>query len=93
MLSARTKGWDWTAGFSDFGLLAEEFPESALHIWELNNAALHGSSTWRRSPCGRFLEPSGSAQQYENPRPSCRRVTSEATSIAGMSVSALASFS
>lgn len=38
ILSARTKGWGWTANFSGFGLLAEDFPESALHIWELNNA-------------------------------------------------------
>lgn len=33
MLSYRPSGWGWTANIPGFGLLADEFPEPALHIW------------------------------------------------------------
>ncbi len=32
--SFRPSGWGWTAVIPGFGLLAEDFPEAALHIWK-----------------------------------------------------------
>lgn len=34
MLSYRPSGWGWTANIPGFGLLPDEFPEAALHIWQ-----------------------------------------------------------
>ncbi len=33
LLSFKPKGWGWTANIPGFGLLAEDFPEPALHHW------------------------------------------------------------
>jgi acetamidase/formamidase len=35
VLEARPGGWGWTANLPGFGLLADEFPEPALHLWRL----------------------------------------------------------
>ena len=33
-------GWGWTANIPGFGLLAERFPDPALHVWEYDPATL-----------------------------------------------------
>ena len=33
LLGFRPSGWGWTANIPGFGLLADEFPDPALHIW------------------------------------------------------------
>lgn len=33
-------GWGWTANIPGFGLLADQFPEAALHIWSYDAASL-----------------------------------------------------
>ena len=33
LLDFRPSGWGWTANISGFGLLADQFPDPALHIW------------------------------------------------------------
>jgi len=33
-------GWGWTANIPGFGLLADEFPEAALHIWRYDAQTL-----------------------------------------------------
>ncbi|MGH2443711.1 MAG: acetamidase/formamidase family protein [Chloroflexota bacterium] len=38
-LSLEPAGWGWTAIIPGFGLLAGEFPESALHIWRLEDGS------------------------------------------------------
>ena len=45
MLSYRPSGWGWTANILGFGLLADEFPESALHIWRISLKAMRLSCT------------------------------------------------
>lgn len=37
VLEFKQKGWGWTAIIPGFGLLHEEFPTPALHLWELND--------------------------------------------------------
>ncbi len=34
LLSFAPSGWGWTANIPGFGLLADQFPEPALHIWK-----------------------------------------------------------
>lgn len=36
----RPSGWGWTANIPGFGLLADQFPDPALHIWSYNAASL-----------------------------------------------------
>lgn len=36
----RPSGWGWTANIPGFGLLADQFPDPALHIWSYNSAPL-----------------------------------------------------
>ena len=38
VLDIETAGWGWSALIPGFGLLADEFPEAALKVWELNRA-------------------------------------------------------
>jgi acetamidase/formamidase len=33
-------GWGWTANIPGFGLLADQFPEPALHLWRYDTAAM-----------------------------------------------------
>jgi acetamidase/formamidase len=33
-------GWGWTANIPGFGLLADQFPDPALHIWKYDSASL-----------------------------------------------------
>ncbi len=36
VVDLETEGWGWTANIPGFGLLADRFPEPALHIWEFD---------------------------------------------------------
>ena len=40
ILSFVPSGWGWTANIPGFGLLADQFPEPALHLWEYDPASL-----------------------------------------------------
>jgi len=38
LLDFTPSGWGWTANIPGFGLLADQFPEAALHIWRYQTA-------------------------------------------------------
>jgi len=40
MLGFRPSGWGWTALVPGFGLLADQFPEPALHIWRYDTTTM-----------------------------------------------------
>lgn len=40
LLGFRPSGWGWTANIPGFGLLADEFPEAALHVWKYDPQTL-----------------------------------------------------
>ena len=40
ILSFGPSGWGWTALIPGFGLLADQFPEPALHLWKYDSASL-----------------------------------------------------
>ena len=40
LLEFRPSGWGWTANIPGFGLLAEDFPDPALHIWRYQSERL-----------------------------------------------------
>jgi acetamidase/formamidase len=40
LLSFEASGWGWTANVPGFGLLADQFPEPALHLWRYDAATL-----------------------------------------------------
>ena len=40
VLSFAPSGWGWTALIPGFGLLADQFPEPALHLWKYDAASL-----------------------------------------------------
>jgi acetamidase/formamidase len=40
LLSFAPSGWGWTANIPGFGLLADQFPEPALHVWRYDAATL-----------------------------------------------------
>lgn len=46
LLSFAPSGWGWTANIPGFGLLADQFPEAALHVWKYSAntlaAAMYG---------------------------------------------------
>ena len=35
-LDLKPSGWGWTANIPGFGLLAEQFPDTALHVWSVS---------------------------------------------------------
>ncbi len=48
-------GWGWTASFPGFGLLADDFPDPALHIWSFDSG---GRAPASYGPAGRVpLKP------------------------------------
>jgi len=63
LLSFTPSGWGWTANIPGFGLLADEFPEAALHLWNYDAAtlapALYGR--WGRVPLKPFTGTIGVA--------------------------------
>src|SRR4051795_12517492 len=53
ILDIHTRGWGWTAILPGLGLLAEEFPDAYLRIFDLTE----GDIAWRREDVGIPLEP------------------------------------
>lgn len=39
-LDFKPSGWGWTANIPGFGLLADQFPEAALHIWRYDKTSM-----------------------------------------------------
>lgn len=39
-LDFKPSGWGWTANIPGFGLLADQFPDPALHIWKYDTASM-----------------------------------------------------
>ena len=39
-LDFQPSGWGWTANIPGFGLLADQFPDPALHIWEYDSVSM-----------------------------------------------------
>lgn len=44
VLSFKPSGWGWTANIPGFGLLSDQFPEAALHIWRYDPGTLAPSA-------------------------------------------------
>lgn len=63
LLSFNPSGWGWTANIPGFGLLADDFPEAALHLWKYDAVtlapALYGR--WGRVPLKPFTGTIGVA--------------------------------
>lgn len=64
LLGFEPSGWAWTGVIPGFGLLAEDFPKPALHIWSYDKAfgapAAYGK--WGRVPLKPFCGTTGVAQ-------------------------------
>ena len=55
VLDISVRDWGWTANIPGFGLLADQFPEPALHLWAYDKASLAPAAY---SPVGRVpLKP------------------------------------
>ncbi len=63
ILSFTPSGWGWTANIPGFGLLSDDFPEAALHVWKYDArtlaSALYGR--WGRVPLKPFAGTIGLA--------------------------------
>ena len=63
VLSFDPSGWGWTANIPGFGLLAEDFPQPALHQWSYDTTTLGDCAfgTWARVPLKPFAGTIGVA--------------------------------
>jgi acetamidase/formamidase len=63
LLSFVPSGWGWTANIPGFGLLADEFKDSALHLWHYDPQTLAPSlfGRWARVPLKPFTGTIGLA--------------------------------
>jgi acetamidase/formamidase len=65
LLGFEPSGWAWTGIIPGFGLLAEDFPAAALHIWSYDRSfstpAAYGN--WARVPLKPFCGTTGVAHQ------------------------------
>lgn len=63
VLSFEPSGWGWTANIPGFGLLAEDFPEPALHLWRYQAQTLAPAAfgSWARVPLKPFTGTIGVA--------------------------------
>ena len=63
VLSFAPSGWGWTANIPGFGLLAEDFPEPALHQWRYEASSLTPCAfgAWARVPLKPFAGTIGLA--------------------------------
>lgn len=59
-----TVGWGWTGIFPEFGLLAEDFPDPALHIWSYDSgfSAPAAFGNWAHVPLKPFCGTIGVAR-------------------------------
>ena len=64
LLGFESSGWGWTGVFPEFGLLAADFPDYALHIWSYDHSfgvpAAYGK--WARVPLKPFCGTIGVAR-------------------------------
>jgi acetamidase/formamidase len=65
LLGFEPSGWAWTGVIPGFGLLAEDFPKPALHIWSYDRtfAAPAAYGQWARVPLKPFCGTTGVAQR------------------------------
>ena len=63
VLSFGPSGWGWTANIPGFGLLAEDFPQAALHQWRYETGTLFDCAfgSWARVPLKPFAGTIGVA--------------------------------
>ncbi|MGA2777108.1 MAG: acetamidase/formamidase family protein [Steroidobacteraceae bacterium] len=63
ILSLTPSGWGWTANIPGFGLLTDDFPQAALHIWKYDENTLAPASfgRWGRVPLKPFAGTIGVA--------------------------------
>ena len=63
LLSFQPSGWGWTANIPGFGLLADDFKEAALHLWQYDPGTMAPSlfGTWGRVPLKPFTGTIGVA--------------------------------
>ncbi len=63
LLSFRPSGWGWTANIPGFGLLADDFPQAALHLWSYDPGTLAPAmfGSWGRVPLKPFTGTIGVA--------------------------------
>jgi len=63
LLEFAPSGWGWTANIPGFGLLADEFPEAALHLWKYdpNTLAPAMFGRWAKVPLKPFTGTIGVA--------------------------------
>lgn len=67
VLDLRTGGWGWTAVLAGFGLLAEDFPDAYLHIWDLSDALVAGFQGVAKVPIRPFCGTMGVAPVTDEP--------------------------
>ena len=62
-------GWGWTANIPGFGLLADQFPEPALHVWRYDAASMAPAAygDWARVPLKPFCGTIGLAPAAPGP--------------------------
>lgn len=63
LLSFKPSGWGWSAVIPHFGLLADEFPEPALHVWKYDAGTLEPAvfGPWAKVPLKPFAGTLGLA--------------------------------
>jgi acetamidase/formamidase len=63
LLSFNPSGWGWTANIPGFGLLADDFREAALHIWQYDSVTLAPAlfGRWGKVPLKPFTGTIGLA--------------------------------
>ncbi len=63
LLAFEPSGWAWTGIVPDFGLLAEDFPKAAIHIWRYDRSFATPSAfgSWARVPLKPFCGTIGVA--------------------------------
>jgi acetamidase/formamidase len=44
ILNLKPSGWGWTANIPSFGLLADQFPDPALHVWRYDTSLAGGAA-------------------------------------------------
>ncbi len=69
LLAAETLGWGWTAILPGLGLLAEDFPEARLHIWDLGSGEVADFLDVAKLPLRPFPGTLGVCPAVDEPTP------------------------
>lgn len=69
ILSFTPSGWGWTANIPGFGLLSDDFPDAALHLWSYNPTLLEPAlfGRWGKVPLKPFAGTIGLAPAEPGP--------------------------